>query len=226
MQGWNVLIYGIDGKPPPDMIPGERPLLTGPNFGFDAVCMLHAHMRMRGNLQFWAGRLAYMADMIEYDITHIINISQCAVPVTDNYRLSHKIDILASVLRNAGVRESDVELFTHAAGLIRTVRNALVHLASNTQKSDVKFDIISDGQSDLYASAKRHKRDDLFLGWRTPGGGAASVLAAAMPYYMRLALLIDRWLLSCKTYYESLSTGDRSGADEAHASCQSEKTET
>lgn len=202
VRGWNVLLYGLDGDPElkPDHL--GPPLLTGRNFGFDAVCMLHAHMRLRNDLQFWVGYLASMTDIIEYGITHLIKASP--KPLNDRDNLSCKIDILASVLREVGVRNQDVELFWHAAHLIRVVRNEYVHFMADVDQPEQQANDIADRMKVIHRLAERYERGDLLIGSRGPDADNVGVLGGETPFFVRLALLTDRWMHDCLRHCKSL----------------------
>lgn len=197
VRGWNVLLYGLDGDPElePDHL--GQPLLTGRNFWFDAVCMLHAHMRLRNNMQFWVGYLAYMADWIEYGITNLIKASHRAKPLNNNDKLSCKIDILAKVLREAGVEDQDVKLFWHAAHLIRVVRNEFVHFMADADQPEPQADDIVDRMKKIQELVERYGRGDLLIGSRGPDADNIGALGSLTPFLVRLALLTDRWLRDC-----------------------------
>ena len=196
VQGWNVLIYGLDGKPTlePDLF--ENPLLTDQNFGFDAICMLHAHMRLRSNTQFWTGYLAYMADRVEYGIMLLIENSSHGKPTNYGRNLSHKINILASEFGEAGVKKPDVELFTHAAHLIRVVRNAYVHLMAGKPPKQ-RVSELDSHMEEFYSVTERHARSDLCLGTRMSDAGDVGPFDVFTPFFVRLTLILDRWLRDC-----------------------------
>lgn len=214
--GWDVLLYGLDGMPTfePDL--DGSPLLAGQNFGPDAVCMLHAHVRLRGSMQFWAGHLAHMADRIEYGITLLIGNSPHGKPSGDGSNLFHKINTLADEFGKAGLRESDIELFRHAAHLIRAVRNAHVHFLADPKWPEQRVRGLINHMKGFYNVAKLHARDDLLLGARRPDAGDAGTFGALTPLFVRLALLVDRWLIDCLRRCTSLPPELRGDAGQPH----------
>ena len=196
VRGWNVLLYGLDGRPQLKPDPFENPLLTDQNFGFDAICMLHAHMRLRNNTQFWTGYLVYMVDLVEYGITLLIKASSHQKPTNGIRGLSRKIDVLAGEFGKAGLGESDIELFTHAAHLMREVRNAYVHcMAGKPPKQRIRK--LKSHMVEFYSVTERHARGDLRLGARKSDAGDVGPFGAFTPFFVRLALLTDRWLRDC-----------------------------
>lgn len=196
VRDWNVLLYGLDDRPQLEPYPFGDPLLTDRSFGFDAVCMMRAHMRMRGNLRFWAGHFASMSDVIEYSITYLIKASHYAKPLNDKSELSHKTDILAKVFGEAKVRNQDVELFASAVHLMRVVRNVLVHLLAGVDKSKPQTDDITKYIRRLHELAKRYKRGDLLsLSW--PDVCSVNDLVETVPFFVRLATIVDIWLREC-----------------------------
>lgn len=197
LVGWSVLLYGIGCMPTLKSDLYGKPLLTGKNFGSDVVCMLHAHIRLRNDLQFWIGYLASMTDVIEYSITHLIKASRRTKSLNDNDSLSCKIDILASMLRKAGVRNQDVELFSCAAHLIRVVRNEFVHFMADIDQPEPRANDIAKHMDNLYDLAERYGRGDLMSGTRGPDAGNVGALGVVTLFYVRLTLLVDRWLLDC-----------------------------
>lgn len=215
VRGWNVLLYGLDGRPQlePDLF--ENPLLTDQNFGFDAVCMLHAHMRLRNNTQFWTGYLVYMVDLVEYGITLLIENSPHGKSANDERNLYRRIKILAGELREAGVKKADVELFTHAAHLIRVVRNAYVHYMAGKPLEQRIRELYS--HMDEFSNVtKRHARGDLLLGARGLDTGDVGAFGTFTPFFVRLTLILDRWLRDCIRRCVPRSTVPGEGPDRPH----------
>lgn len=215
VMGWNVLLYGLDGTATLEPDLDGSPLLTDRSFGPDAVCMLHAHIRLRDNMQFWAGYMAHMADRIEYCIALLIGNSPHEKSAGDGRNLFHKINTLADEFGKASLRESDVELFAHAAHLIRAVRNSYVHLMSDTKRPEQRVCDLKNHMKRFYNVAKRHERNDLLLGARGPDAGVGA-FGALTPFFVRLALLTDRWLRECLGRCEPLSAEPPDGPDKRH----------
>ena len=216
VMGWNVLLYGLDGTPTLEPGLDGSPLLTDQSFGPDAVCMLHAHIRLRDNMQFWAGYMAHMADRIEYGITLLIGNSPHGKPADDERSLFRKIDILAGELGKARLRGSDIELFAHAAHLIRAVRNAYVHFLADPKRPEQRVCNLKNYMKRFYNVAKRHERDDLLLGARGPDAGGAGAFDALTPFFVRLTLLTDRWLRECLGRCAPLSAEPPDDPDKRH----------
>ena len=213
--GWNVLLYGLDGTPTFEHDLDGSPLLTGRSFGLDAVCMLHAHIRLRSNMQFWTGYLAYMADRVEYGVTLLIENSPYGKPANDGRNLSRRINILAGELREAGVKKPDVELFTHAAHLIRVVRNAYVHyMAGKPPEQRVRE--LASHMKEFYSVTERHARGDLRLGARGLDSGDVGPFGAFTPFFVRLTLILDRWLRDCIRRCVPRSAVPGEGSDRPH----------
>ena len=205
VMGWNVLLYGTDGMP--ELKPGlhGNPLRTDRNFEFDTICMLHAHMRLRNDLQFWIGYIAYMVDLIEYNITRLIKASPRIKPLNGRDKLSCKIDILASVLRDASVRDQDVELFSRTAHLLRRVRNAHVHLMGRDAETQLDTDEPMRCMSEFSVAARQYGRGDLLLvnSFYFPAINTG-VMSSFTPQFVRLALLTDSWMHDCLRHCTSL----------------------
>ena len=196
VQDWNVLLYGVDGKPIPKTDAVERSLLTDQHFGLDGVCMLHAHMRLRSNKQFWTGYLVDMLDQIEHGITLLIKASSHQKPTNGIRGLSRKINVLAGEFGKAGLGESDIELFTHAAHLMRELRNTYVHyMAGKPPKQRIRK--LESHMEEFYSVTERHARGDLRLGARESDAGDVGPFGPFTPFFVRLALLTDRWLRDC-----------------------------
>ena len=215
VRGWNVLLYGLDGRPQLEPDPFENPLLTDQNFGFDAICMLHAHMRLRNNTQFWTGYLVYMVDLVEYGITLLIENSPHGKPANDERNLYRRINILAGELREAGVKKADVELFTHAAHLTRVVRNAYVHEMAGKPLEQRIRELYSH-MDEFYDVTERHARGDLLLGARDLDTGDVGAFNMFTPFFVRLTLILDRWLRDCLGRCAPLPTEHLDGSDKRH----------
>ena len=216
VMGWNVLVYGLDCTPTLEPDLDGSPLLTDRSFGPDAVCMLHAHIRLRDNIQFWSGYLAHMADRIEYCIALLIGSSPHGKPAGDGRSLFNKINILADEFGKSGLRESDVDLFAHAAHLIRAVRNSYVHLMSDPKRPEQRVCDLKNHAKRFYNVAKRHGRDDLLLGARRPDTSGVGAFGAMTPFFVRLALLADRWLRECLGRCAPLPAEPPDGPDKRH----------
>lgn len=201
IQGRDVLLYGIGVEANMRFGP-DRPLCTGRHFGFDGVCLLHTHIRMRDNVQFWVGYLAYLTDQFEYLIGYAtILISRMLREKNDlsKLRFAEKIDLFVRVLGRAGLNGPDVELFRCAAHAIRCERNETTHMDSSVNPPGQLSlgGIGHDWYDDFFEAAKRHGRRDLLVGTGWAEDGAA-VSGGWTLFLMRLILATHHWLLDCR----------------------------
>ena len=193
VRGWNVLVYGLDGKPTLDVSQYGRPLLTDRNFGFDGVCMMHAHLRLRDDDGFWIGHLAYMSDLIDYLLMAIIKTSPHEKPV-ECLNMFAKIDLLSMLFSDAGLSQQDVELFNRAAHLVRVVRNEHVHFAANIEQNDDK---VGPALEEFGELLERYKRDGLLFG-RTMSD-KVGMFGPFTPYFVSLAFIVCDWLVTVRS---------------------------
>ena len=193
VQGWNVLVYGLDGKPTLDVGQYGRPLLTNQNFGHDGVCMMHAHLRLRDDDTFWIGHVAYMSDLIDSWIADIVKASPHKKAV-DGYNMSDKIDVLAGLFSDAELSEQDVGLFSHAAHLVRIVRNEHVHFAANMERSNDK---VGPALEEFNELVERYGRDDMLFGFST-SGNTGGMFGRHTPFFVSLAFVVCDWLIKVR----------------------------
>lgn len=180
---WDVLLYGTKQRIATQPKPPEHPLCSGPHFGLDGACMLHAHIMLRDDRRFWEGFFAYMAIELETYVDRIISR-----PEKD---LNGKIRRLESDFREANLYGDDAMLFLAAAHLLRSLRNAFVHSQRNTsaEERQKRVNKISNLFREFRDAASNKKRGFLLLGTDAHVGD----LHGQIKYYTRLSLIARRW---------------------------------
>lgn len=182
VQGWDVLLYGTKSRVTTESIPPERPLCSGPRFGFDGMCVLHGHIVLRDDVRFWEGFFAYMAIELETYIDRVISR-----PAKNLYC---KLNRLESDFKEANLHGDDAELFLAAAHLIRSLRNAFVHSQRNMSVEERrKRGSETDRLFLKFGDMASAKRNSLLLGIdayvESPHG--------QIKYFTRIALIARRW---------------------------------
>ena len=182
VQGWDVLLYGTRSKVTTESIPPERPLCSGPHFGFDGVCVLHGHIMLRDDVRFWEGFFAYMAIELETYIDRVISRPE--------ETLYGKINRLESDFKEADLYGDDAELFVAAAHLLRSLRNTLTHSQRNMSVEERrKRGSETDRLFLKFGDMASAKRKSLLLGIdayvESPHG--------QIKYFTRIALIARRW---------------------------------
>lgn len=200
IQDLDVLLYGVGSEV--DLMLGapDKPLRTGRTFGFDGACLLHAHIRMRDNQQFWAGYLAHMTDKFGHLIASTILILLLVLHGKDDrpkLTLDKKINRLVRVLGEAGLDGPDVELFRCAANIIRKERNRYAHMEGDLNPPGwLSFDNHYDYDlwEGFFRIAERYGRLDLLAGVDESevDNGQGRTL-----FLTRLILTTHHWLLDC-----------------------------
>lgn len=213
IRGLDVMLYGIGVEVGPGRVEPNRQLYAGRDFGFEGVCMLHAHIRMRDNVQFWVGYLAYLTDQFEYLIEYTtILVSRILREENDlsKLRFTEKINRFVRVLKKAGLDGPDVELFRCAAHTIRDVRNEAIHMASGInppgQLSLGGND--HDWYEDFFRIAKRHGRRDLLVGMDWSEDGVV-VSGGWTLFLMRLIPTTHHWLRDCHKMAKAAASAKR-----------------
>ena len=188
IQGWDVLIYGIGVEPPGGIGEPELPLRAGQSFGLDGICMLHTHLRLRGNTHFWMGFFAYMAIELETYIDRIVGR-------TDD-SLHDKICRLERELVDADMCGLDAKMFLSAANIVREVRNLHAHSQRGMSPGE-----ILNRDTELHKSvqgftrmAGHYRRLDLLAG----SAGYLEGGSGWRRYLARTALAARRWIYDCQ----------------------------
>ena len=175
---WDVLWYGTDGTPRPDLSPGVQPLCSSNAFSTDGICLVHAHIRRRDDLSAWRGLFLTMLIAIEDHIDKMMG-------TWNEHSAYKKICKFKDRVKSDGRWGSDAELFFAAVDVIRITRNMGSHPLSNLPEEKLKKK--GDGMDELLA-----KFDELAVKHGCPFRPPRSV--TPMPPEHTHALL--KWLTS------------------------------
>ena len=131
MLNWDVLWYGTDGTPRPDLPPNMKPLCSSNAFSTYGFCLVHAHIRRRDDLPVWRGLFLTMLIAIEDHVDKMMN--------TWNERSAYKkICKFKDRVKSDGRWGSDAKMFFAAVDVMRIARNLGSHSLSNVPKEKLK----------------------------------------------------------------------------------------
>ena len=204
MPDLSVLVYGVGVDASPGHTDLHHPPHTNQQFGFDGVCMLHAHIRMSDDIRFRAGHLAYLTDRFEYLMGHVVILISHMLHEENNpsnLRFADKIKLFVRMLKSVGLDGPDIELFRCAINLIRDERNRMIHTGAHLSPPGEfpwgECQREHDWQECFVSMAKHHGRRDLIVG--VDGSGDVALLRGGWwLFLMRLIHATYCWLLECR----------------------------
>ncbi len=121
---WDVLWYGTDYAPQPDMPDATRPICSSPAFSLDGICLMHAHIRRRNDVAAWDGLFILALKEIENCIDAIIGIQSMR-------NAASKVRKFEAKVKSDNLWGPDAELFFAAVKIIQNVRNTGAHTLVN-----------------------------------------------------------------------------------------------
>ena len=187
-QDWNVMLYSVDDNT--QFMTVLEPILFTSNVAFDGICMLHAHMRLRNNLNFLIGWFVHMADKIEGNITDIVSLSP---RINELSKPREKICEFIKTIRDSGAKKADIDLFRCASHIIFDTRNISAHLLTGSDsKLKENAKILQGRCEEFFALANNYDRDDLLYGVRRDESNV--LLGGIIFWYIRITMLVDRWV--------------------------------
>lgn len=131
---WDVLWYGTDYSPQPDMPATVKPVCSNQEFSLDGICMIHANIRRRDDIAAWDGLYVVALKEIESHIDRVMGTQS-----TDS--VYKKICRFEDKVKSDGLWGPDAELFFAAVEIIRNVRNTGAHSLTSRPKSKLANNI-------------------------------------------------------------------------------------
>ena len=149
---WDVLWYGTDYTPQPDLPLTIKPSCSNHAFSMDGICLAHAHIRRRDDVA--ALRGAYLTMQIEIE-GHIDTILG-----TWRMRPTDKIKEFKSKVKIDGRWGPGAELFFAAMDVIRNSRNTGSHSLHGMPKEELKKRVkqMAHSKAEFGRLSKKHKR--------------------------------------------------------------------
>ena len=131
MLNWDVLWYGTDGTPRPDLPPSMQPLCSSNAFSTYGICLVHAHIRRRDDLPAWRGLFLTMLIAIEDHVDKMMD--------TWNERSAYnKICKFKDRVKSDACWGSDADLFFAAVDVMRITRNLKLALTEQHAKGEAQ----------------------------------------------------------------------------------------
>ena len=131
VPNWDVLWYGTDSIPRPDLPSNLLPLCSGHAFSMYGICLVHAHIRRRDDLSAWRGLFLTMLIAIEHFVDKMMD-------TLDERSVHKKVCKFKYRVRSDGRWGSDAELFFAAVDIMRRMRNMGSHSLSNVPEEKLK----------------------------------------------------------------------------------------
>ena len=124
---WDVLWYGTDYTPQPDMSTTMKPICSSQAFSLDGICLIQAHIRRRNDVAAWDGLYILALKEIENYIDTIMKIQSMRSATS-------KIREFKARVKSDNLWGPDAELFFAAVEIIRNARNTGAHPLVNLPK--------------------------------------------------------------------------------------------
>ena len=149
---WDVLWYGTDYTPQPDLPLTIKPSCSSHAFSMDGICLAHAHIRRRDDVAALRGAHLTMQIGIEDHIDVMLG--------TWRVRSVERIEAFKSKVKIDGRWGPDSELFFAALDAIRNSRNTGSHPLQGVPKEELKKKVerMDHSRVEFGKLARKHKR--------------------------------------------------------------------